>query len=43
MNSLLMSVVAGKPDVNPVEEFPDGRYSHVQQVQERLNFLRWVI
>ncbi|XP_047471205.1 probable ubiquitin carboxyl-terminal hydrolase FAF-X isoform X2 [Penaeus chinensis] len=31
------------PDLNPAEIIPDGRYNHICQVQERLNFLRFLL
>ena len=30
------------PDIEPVNILPDGRFNHIQQVQERLKFLRSV-
>ncbi|XP_057300867.1 probable ubiquitin carboxyl-terminal hydrolase FAF-X [Hydractinia symbiolongicarpus] len=31
------------PTIDPVNLIPDGRYSHVMQIQERLDFLRFVL
>lgn len=36
-----MTVLLGKPDLDPSELQTDGRYNHAFQVQERLNFLRY--
>ena len=33
----------GKPDVDASEIQIDGRYNHTFQVQERLNFLRYIV
>ena len=31
------------PDADPANILPDGRYNHIQQVQERLRFLRFLL
>lgn len=31
------------PEINPHTYFPDKRYNHVQQVQERLGFLKFLL
>lgn len=31
------------PEADPLQLVPDGRYSHVMQIQERLDFLRFVL
>jgi len=31
------------PDAEPANIFPDGRFNHIQQVQERLKFLRFLL
>ena len=36
---IIFQVLAG----NPEDLYPDGRYNHVLQVQERLNFLRFLL
>ena len=36
---LYLQVLAG----NPEDLYPDGRYNHILQVQERLNFLRFLL
>ncbi|XP_054272313.1 probable ubiquitin carboxyl-terminal hydrolase FAF-X isoform X2 [Macrosteles quadrilineatus] len=36
-------LVKDKPDLDPNAYFPDKRYNHVAQVQERLNFLRFLL
>lgn len=35
--------VADNPKLDPVQYFPDSRYNHPQQIQERLNFLRFLL
>lgn len=37
------TVARDHPDLDPNSVSPDSRYSHVQQVQERLNFLRFLL
>lgn len=37
------TLMEGKPDVVPSDIKIDGRYNHVTQVQERLNFLRFLL
>lgn len=37
------SLYQENPDINPLNLVPDGRYSHVMQIQERLDFLRFVL
>ncbi|GFW53897.1 probable ubiquitin carboxyl-terminal hydrolase FAF-Y [Trichonephila clavipes] len=37
------SAAAEYPDLDPNSVSPDSRFSHVQQVQERLNFLRFLL
>jgi len=36
-------LVAENSGLDPNSFFPDNRYNHVQQVQERLNFLRFLL
>uniref|UniRef100_A0A146LHV0 ubiquitinyl hydrolase 1 n=3 Tax=Lygus hesperus TaxID=30085 RepID=A0A146LHV0_LYGHE len=36
-------VVAENPQLDPNEYYPDKRYNHIAQVQERLNFLRFLL
>ncbi|KAL1140578.1 hypothetical protein AAG570_000508 [Ranatra chinensis] len=36
-------IVKEKPDLNPNDYYPDNRYNHAAQVQERLNFLRFLL
>jgi len=31
------------PDADPANIVPDGRYNHIQQVKERLHFLRFLL
>ncbi len=35
--------VTEQPDMDPANILPDGRFNHVQQVQERLRFLRFLL
>ncbi|XP_078379070.1 ubiquitin carboxyl-terminal hydrolase 9X-like isoform X2 [Oculina patagonica] len=37
------TLLEGKPDIDPSELQTDGRYNHAVQVQERLNFLRFLL
>lgn len=37
------TLLEGKPDMDPSELQTDGRYNHTVQVQERLNFLRFLL
>ncbi|XP_059479532.1 probable ubiquitin carboxyl-terminal hydrolase FAF-X isoform X3 [Neocloeon triangulifer] len=37
------SLLVDNPKLDPVQYFPDGRYNHPQQIQERLNFLRFLL
>ena len=34
---------AENPDVDPVNILPDGRFSHIEQINERLKFLRFLL
>ncbi|XP_065223298.1 probable ubiquitin carboxyl-terminal hydrolase FAF-X isoform X3 [Planococcus citri] len=36
-------VVKDHPDLDPSTYYPDKRYNHIQQVQERLSFLRFLL
>lgn len=36
-------LVKERPDLDPNEYYPDKRYSHIAQVHERLNFLRFLL
>ncbi|XP_076235119.1 ubiquitin carboxyl-terminal hydrolase-like faf [Calliopsis andreniformis] len=36
-------LVKENPDLDPNTFMPDGRYNHIMQVQERLNFLRFLL
>ena len=36
-------LVAENPDIDPNTYTPDNRYNHIMQVQERLNFLRFLL
>lgn len=36
-------IFSENPDLNPADIIPDGRYSHIHQVQERLSFLRFLL
>lgn len=38
-----MSLVTENPNADPTTIFPDGRFSHVQQVNDRLRFLRFLL
>lgn len=35
--------VTENPDIDPNTFYPDKRYNHIAQVQERLNFLRFLL
>ncbi|XP_049853945.1 probable ubiquitin carboxyl-terminal hydrolase FAF-X isoform X1 [Schistocerca gregaria] len=39
----IRNTVKENPDIDPNNYYPDGRYNHNQQVQERLNFLRFLL
>uniref|UniRef100_A0A8D8QPH5 ubiquitinyl hydrolase 1 n=1 Tax=Cacopsylla melanoneura TaxID=428564 RepID=A0A8D8QPH5_9HEMI len=41
--SQVRDLVRENPDINPEQYYPDGRYNHVTQVQERLSILRFLI
>lgn len=36
-------LVKENPDLDPNTFVPDGRYNHIMQVHERLNFLRFLL
>lgn len=36
-------LVKENPDIDPNTYSPDRRYNHIMQVQERLNFLRFLL
>ncbi|XP_031549243.1 probable ubiquitin carboxyl-terminal hydrolase FAF-X isoform X2 [Actinia tenebrosa] len=36
-------IVTGKPEMDSQDVIPDGRYNHQQQVQDRLNFLKFLL
>lgn len=38
--SKFLLIIVDEPNVDPFTFLPDGRFNHVQQVQERLKFLR---
>jgi len=40
---LWLSLVSDHPNSDPTTIFPDGRFSHVQQVNDRLRFLRFLL
>ena len=40
---MVYSICAEHQDVDPANILPDGRFNHVQQVQERLRFLRFLL
>ena len=37
-----LCMIADHPDEDPANILPDGRFNHIQQVQERLKFLRYL-
>ncbi|BES97389.1 ubiquitin carboxyl-terminal hydrolase [Nesidiocoris tenuis] len=37
------NVVAENPNIDPNEYYPDKRFNHISQVQERLNFLKFLL
>lgn len=39
----ICSIVADHPNADPTTIFPDGRFNHVQQVNDRLRFLRFLL
>lgn len=39
----LRKLVKKNPDIHANTYTPDGRYNHILQVQERLNFLRFLL
>jgi len=38
-----MKFILENPNVDPGKYCPDGRYTHLQQVQERLYFLKFCL
>ena len=38
-----MVVFTDHPNADPTAIFPDGRFNHVQQVNDRLRFLRFLL
>ena len=40
---LLFFLFLDMPDLDPNEYYPDNRYNHLAQVQERLMFLRFLL
>ena len=43
LTSFLYSFVVANPKIDPKTLAIDGRYTHTQQIQERLDFLRFTI
>lgn len=40
---IIIKFILENPNLDPTKYCPDGRYCHLQQVQERLNFLKFCL
>lgn len=40
---MFIIVILEHPDLDSSNILPDGRFNHIQQIQERLRFLRYVL